>query len=464
MALPERIGKYEVRGLLGQGAMGVVYKAFDPVIQRPVAIKTLHRSQLGDAAAVEDIAARFRNEAQAVGRIAHPGVVAIYEFGQERDFSFIAMEYVEGRSLDHVLHGTPHLPEPQVLNIMDQLLAALEAAHGQRVWHRDIKPANLLIGTSGVVKLSDFGIARIENQGLTRAVALIGTPGYMAPEQYMGEAIDQRTDLFATGVLLYRLLTGKAAFSGTHEQVMFKILHEQPPAASQLIHEQQLDRKLAYDGLLQRAMAKRPDERFASAAEFRAALTALFGGDEATAIVPAAEWRRSVEAAAAREAAAHTGASSVGNASYWDSQALSRIERSLASHVGPMAKVMVRDAARHCPDLSSLAQELALHIDAPAKRAQFISAVTGGSQARPTTLSPASPTRLLDPAQGEPLSEELRQRAVQHLSRQLGPIAKVVVKRAAEQARGIEDFVQRVQAAAPEVDAQALNRVLRAND
>lgn len=458
MALPEKIGKYEIRGLLGQGAMGVVYKAFDPIIQRSVAIKTLHKSQLGDASAIADIAARFRNEAQAVGRIAHPGVVAIYEFGQEQEFSFIAMEYVEGRSLDHVLHGTPLLPEPQVLNIMDQLLSALEAAHAQGVWHRDIKPANLLIGTSGLVKLSDFGIARIENQGLTRAVALIGTPGYMAPEQYMGEAIDQRTDLFAAGVLLYRLLTGKAAFTGSHEQVMFKILHEQPPMPSQL----GLDRKLHYDELLQRAMAKKPEERFASAQAFRTALTELFGGDEATAVVPAHEWRRSVEAAAAREAAMHTGASSAPSA--WDSQALSRIERSLASHVGPMAKVMVRDAARSCPDLNSLAQALAQHIDAPAKRAQFISAVTaGGSMARPTTLSPASPTHLLDQP-GEKLSEELRLRAIQHLTRQLGPIAKVVVKRAAEQARGIDDFVQRVQTAAPEVDAQALSKALQSKD
>src|ERR1700712_3509804 len=163
MAIPERIGKYTISEVLGQGAMGVVYKGFDPHIQRPVAIKVIHKELLGDDRAKDSIAARFRNEAQAVGRIAHPGVVAIYEFGEDADTAYIAMEFVPGRNLEQVLAGTPMLDETQLLGIMDQLLSAMAVAHGHGVWHRDIKPANLLLTAAGQVKLTDFGIARIEH-------------------------------------------------------------------------------------------------------------------------------------------------------------------------------------------------------------------------------------------------------------------------------------------------------------
>ncbi|MEO8804950.1 MAG: serine/threonine-protein kinase, partial [Burkholderiaceae bacterium] len=213
MSHPERLGKYTITGVLGDGAMGVVYTGFDAGIQRRVALKTIHKKLIDDDKQSESIAARFRNEAQAVGRLLHPGIVAIYEYGEDETTAFIAMEYVEGRNLAQVLGKTRLLPEPELLRIMDQLLDALDCAHNHQVWHRDIKPANLIITATGQLKVADFGIARIENRALTQVDSIIGTPGYMAPEQYVGEAIDHRVDIFAAGVLLYRLLSGEAPFT-----------------------------------------------------------------------------------------------------------------------------------------------------------------------------------------------------------------------------------------------------------
>src|SRR5262245_15040139 len=232
MKHPERLGKYPITGVLGQGAMGVVYKARDPVIQRPVAIKTIHIGLVAGDAERANLSARFRNEAQAVGRLSHPGIVAIYEYGEDESTAYIAMEYVEGLSLERVLPPRRPLPESEALSVMQQLLDALACAHRAGVWHRDIKPANLIMTASGQLKLTDFGIARIENASLTQVTSVIGTPGYMAPEQYVGQGITHQVDLFAAGVLLYRMLTGIAPFAGPPEVAMYKILHEDPPAPS----------------------------------------------------------------------------------------------------------------------------------------------------------------------------------------------------------------------------------------
>jgi eukaryotic-like serine/threonine-protein kinase len=267
--IPERIGKYTISEVLGRGSMGTVYKGFDPHIHRPVAIKTIHRELLGDSTATDSMAARFRNEAKAVGRIAHPGVVAIYDFGEDGDVTFIAMEFVDGRTLDEILAVPQMLSEANVLAVMDQLLEALAVAHAQGVWHRDIKPANLIVTKAGQVKLTDFGIARLEDANLTQVSSMIGTPAYMAPEQFTGIGIDHRADLFACGVLLYRMLTGRRAFTGATEQVMYKILHEEPPPPSVVTNGA---RPAAFDAIVARAIAKNPADRYPDAHAMRAAL------------------------------------------------------------------------------------------------------------------------------------------------------------------------------------------------
>lgn len=473
--VPERISKYEISAVLGQGAMGVVYKGFDPHIRRPVAIKTIHKNLLGDPEAnaqQDSIAARFRNEAQAVGRIAHPGVVAIYEFGEDEHCAFIAMEFVEGRNLEQLLLESPLLDQPWLLHLMDQLLDALSAAHAQGICHRDIKPANLLLTTGGQLKLTDFGIARIADLNLTQVASTIGTPGYMAPEQYIGDELDHRADLFACGALLYRLLSGRPAFSGTPERVMYQVLNEHPTPPSQVSGVASTP---ALDDVVARALAKHPDDRYPNAQAMRQALAAAVvasggaGVGDATVILPLA--MRPPIGVAALGAPGTQLASPTG----WDPQALSRIERALASHVGPMAKLMVRDAARHCADLGSLATAVSQHIAEEGQRARFLdqvdarpagthasaaraaSAAGAASAARPLATQTGTPA----PAASQPLTDDFRARALQVLSRQLGPIAKVVVKRAAERAGSDQArFVQALVDGVDGVDRAALEREL----
>ena len=487
--LPASIGKYRITGVLGQGAMGMVYKDFDPHINRMVAIKTIHKNLLGDGDAVDSIAARFRNEAQAVGRIAHPGVVAIYELGQDEHTAFIVMEFVDGRSLDHVLRDSPLLPKVQLLSIMDQLLDALGAAHSHGVWHRDIKPANLMLTATGLLKLTDFGIARIEDAGLTQVAAVIGSPGYMAPEQYRGRGVDHRVDLFAAGVLLYRLLVGRLPFTGTAEQQMYQIINETPPPPSQLAPH----RTVAYDALVLRALAKDASQRFASAAEFREALSAaaiaatIAATSEDFATTLMVPRQQSVETLAAAppsrptQPTQPTSTSGTPGPTGWDAPALSRIERALASQIGPLAKLMVRDASRNCADLPSLARAVAEHIADPAERQKFLRDATGssspvaqasqsssslGRSTVSTQVPTPSSTRSIGSAtqttgSTQPPSEAYLARALQVLTRHLGPIAKIVLKRAAQQAPSEAAFVQAVIAACPELDEAQLRRELK---
>ncbi len=487
MNTPEKIGKYPIESVLGQGAMGTVYKGFDPHIQRPVAIKTVHKNLLRDLTDQASFAARFRNEAQAVGRLQHPNIVAIYEFGEDDAAAYIAMEFVEGKSLDQVLLATPLLPEAQALQIMEQLLAALECAHRHGVWHRDVKPANLILTAQGQVKLTDFGIARIENIGLTQVSSMIGTPGYMAPEQYVGEGIDHRADLFAAGVLLYRLLTGVLPFTGSVETVMYKILNEQAKPPSQLGQGKQVGRESAYDALLQKALAKDAGHRYQSAGDFRQALFAaskmeeshLQAADEATVIVPQAQWAQAVEAAA-KVAAQNaqpfgTSASNLGSAAVptgWDPVALTRIERALAAQIGPMSKLIVRQAAQRCPDMQSLAQELGQHFPQDAQRSNFIREVNLASQATPILNSAASIAQPASASAGEaagssgvkglePLTEAFKLHATMVLTRHIGPIAKILVKRAADKAQDKSDLIRLLLQTSGELDAAALERELK---
>ena len=481
--IPERIGKYTISAVLGRGSMGTVYKAFDPHIHRTVAIKTIHRELLGDSTAVDSMAARFRNEAKAVGRIAHPGVVAIYDFGEDGDVTFIAMEFVDGRTLDDILGVPQMLSEANVLAIMDQLLEALSVAHAQGVWHRDIKPANLIVTKQGQVKLTDFGIARLEDANLTQVSSMIGTPAYMAPEQFTGKGIDHRADLFACGVLLYRMLTGRRAFTGATEQVMYKILNEQPPPPSVVT---QGVRPVAFDAIVARAMAKNPAERYPDALAMRAALQALSRAPssatakatvilplpprdgEAPGVVTPSVVSPSVasprEMPPARDPALTSGAGTSGAGTSpvaWDPAELSRIERALATHVGPMARVMVREAARNHADTDSLTTAVSRHIQEEGKRRQFMDAARGGSHVTPVPSpmsSRATPVPQATPAPAaEPLAEDYKAKVAQVVTRKMGPIARVMVKRAADAAGGNQErFVQILLEALPEADRWAV--------
>jgi serine/threonine protein kinase len=269
MNAPARLGKYEIVEVLGKGAMGVVYKAFDPDIHRTVAIKTIRKELVDDQERATMMFARFKNEARAAGRLSHPGIVAVHDYGDLGDLTYIAMEFVQGASLRDYFNRGVRFQEHDIVSVMAQLLEALQHAHEQGVWHRDIKPANLIVMNSGRVKIADFGIAKVDTSQLTQTGLVMGSPGYMAPEQYTGGAVDWRADLFAAGVVMYQLLTGVRAFSGTTEQMAYKVCHVTPPPVSEADPGRGWER---YDQVLARALAKEPDARFQTAESFRAAI------------------------------------------------------------------------------------------------------------------------------------------------------------------------------------------------
>ncbi|MDQ5877419.1 MAG: eukaryotic-like serine/threonine-protein kinase, partial [Pseudomonadota bacterium] len=265
--LPQKLGKYEIRRELGKGAMGVVYEGWDAGIGRRVALKTVRRDQLEGGEAAE-LLSRFKREAQAAGRLNHPNVVAVYEYGEDEGTAFIAMEYIEGRELKDIFDKNERVKLPDVLQLMTQLLDAIGHAHANGIVHRDIKPANVFLLPDGRLKVGDFGIARMESSNLTQAGSVLGTPAYMSPEQFMGQTVDGRSDLFSAGVILYQFLTGEKPFTGQLTTIMHKVLKEDPIAPSEL----NVQVPAGFDGLIRKALAKRPDERFQNAQAFISAL------------------------------------------------------------------------------------------------------------------------------------------------------------------------------------------------
>lgn len=230
MDKPIRLGKYEILDTLGKGAMGVVYKGFDPHIHRPVALKTIRLDLLDDD--VENIFARFENEAKAAGRLSHPGIVAVYEYGEEGSVAYIVMEYVEGYTLGEYFSRQIQFSLEDSISILVQLLDAIGHAHEQGVVHRDIKPSNIILTQAGRLKVTDFGIAHIQSSELTQVGMIMGTPYYMAPEQYLGVRVDGRADLYAAGVLLFYLLTGQKPFDGSREQLSYSVCNMPAPRPS----------------------------------------------------------------------------------------------------------------------------------------------------------------------------------------------------------------------------------------
>ncbi|HEX4522990.1 MAG TPA: serine/threonine-protein kinase [Casimicrobiaceae bacterium] len=273
MADISTLGKYEIRHEIGRGAMGVVYEGYDPMIKRIVALKTIRADQLVGADG-PNVIARFRREAQAAGRLNHPNIVQIYEFGEDAGTWFIAMEKIDGRELKQCFETNERFTTTDIVRIMSQVLDALDYSHRQGVIHRDIKPANIFLLPGGVAKVGDFGIAHIETSNLTQVGAVMGTPSYMSPEQIMGLPVDGRSDLFSAGVVLYQFLTGERPFSGSATTTMQKVLKEDPLPPSSL----NVQAPSGMDAVVSKALAKRPEDRFQTAREFADALRAAAPG------------------------------------------------------------------------------------------------------------------------------------------------------------------------------------------
>ncbi len=294
-----RLGKYEIRGTLGKGAMGTVYDGWDPIIARRVAIKTVKIPDAHDAEAVEELA-RFRREAQAAGRLTHPNIVGVYDYGEDGDIAFIVMEFVDGPTLKGLLKDQARMALPDIVRVMDDVLTGLAFSHARGIVHRDIKPANVMMSSDGRAKIADFGIARIESSSMTQAGTVMGTPAYMSPEQFMGQTVDARTDLYSAGVLLYELLTGEKPFEGGMTAIMHKALHTDPPRPSDI----SVTSPPAMDAVVAKAMAKRPENRFANAEAFAAAMRQAASAPAAAAPAAAEDDEATMVSAPARPAPA----------------------------------------------------------------------------------------------------------------------------------------------------------------
>jgi eukaryotic-like serine/threonine-protein kinase len=291
----KKLGRYDLVRVLGKGAMGIVYEGRDPNLERRVAIKTVKVENLSEEAAAE-YEARFRTEARSAARLQHPNIVSVYDSDRDGDIAFLVMEYIQGDDLKYHLDKGIRYSLEQSLKMIRDLLSALDYAHKQGIVHRDVKPANLLIEPGGRVKLTDFGVARIQDSGeATRTQgSMVGTLKYMSPEQVQGQKIDSRADLFSVGVVLYQLLTDKRPFDGDND---FSIIHQiightpAPPSS--------FNARLppAIDAVVARALAKDREQRFASARDFASALQSAIRRAEDATVVPPADPSRKIEAA-----------------------------------------------------------------------------------------------------------------------------------------------------------------------
>jgi len=262
------IGKYRIVEQVGEGAMGVVYRATDPVLNRTVAIKVMCDAVARD----DDLRGRFLREAQAAGSLQHPNVITIYDFGETDGHLFIAMEFVEGQDLETL--AARHIPLPLIdkLDIVIDVLSGLAFAHKRGIVHRDIKPANIRIDDEGRARVMDFGIAHLSASSMTRTGIMVGTPAYMAPEQIVGTPVSPATDLFSVGTVLYELLTGSKPFQAESIQsIMYQIVSQPAPP----LNAAKLGIPTALDSILSRAMAKDAGDRYPSALEMANALTAV---------------------------------------------------------------------------------------------------------------------------------------------------------------------------------------------
>jgi predicted Ser/Thr protein kinase len=262
----DRIGRYKIVRELGRGAMGVVYHAIDPNIGRPVAIKTINLGAVLKPDEQERMRERLFREARSAGILSHPGIVTIYDVEQQGDLAYIAMEYVDGPTLDQVLSQPQPLAPERLFNILAQTASALDYAHGKGIVHRDVKPANIMIAADGTAKITDFGIAKITaSEQFTMTGSIVGTPHYMSPEQVQGQTVDGRSDQFSLAVIAFEMLTGEKPYTGEHlTTVVYKIVAEEPPAP----HRINSSLGAAIENVLRKGLSKKPEGRYATCQEF----------------------------------------------------------------------------------------------------------------------------------------------------------------------------------------------------
>lgn len=438
----DRLGKYEIVGLLGGGSMGKVYKAFDPSIRRTVAIKTI-RKELLEHNEASAMLARFKNEAQAAGRLSHPGITSIYDYGDEESVAYIVMEYVQGNGLDEYFKRGTRFSVQDLISIMVQLLDALDFAHNQGIVHRDVKPSNLMVMNNGRLKVADFGIARIDTSDLTQVGMIMGTPGYMAPEQYVDSDIDRRADIFAAGVIFYQLLAGVKPFTGNIDLICHKIRNEDPVLPSQVDPARNL---FHFDSVVLKALAKQPAQRYESAKAFRDAILAAHQDTVSPSLSEETiiECSSAVPSSKDQVASSRTtmGSMSTGTTGYpagWDVDLLVKIEKRLTKVVGPVARVMIKRAAKRTLDVSELYELIGNELENVPDRTMFLASKNEFVQSPSISKINTTDSNQILPDFIQ-IGDDQMERATRQLASFLGPIAKILVKKAASKATNPQNF------------------------
>lgn len=453
---PARVGKYRVDGVIGRGAVGIVYRGHDEQIDRPLAIKTLRHDVLHNVADRDNLLQRFAAEARSAGRCLHPNIVTVFDYVEQDGSPFIILEYVDAGTLENVISSGTMLPIRQVGEIMAQLLFALDHAHSKGVVHRDVKPANILCPSATSIKVTDFGVARFDALGLTNpnGIGAIGTPNYMSPEQFLGRPVDGRADLFSAGVILFQLLAGAKPFVANDiAELMRKLLNESAAHISTLRpgNWEQLN------SVVQMALARNPDDRFQSAGAFIDALNAAIEATASDNTPPLDLTKISSETKVQAEAGdTESGGSTTGTRDQADlSQTMSAklmpatlgaVEAALAKSIGPIARVVVRKASLQSTDPDMLLTSLSDQIPIESEAAKF------RKEAEQTIRADQGVAAVqLDAL----ISTDDVQAATEALVPLVGPVAGVLAKRLAQTAIGHEDFFRRLSESIPDTDQRA---------
>jgi serine/threonine protein kinase len=441
MKIGQKIGRYRVEGLVGTGAMGEVYRAYDPVIDRPVAIKILRSELIADSGSMQWLQ-RFRREARAAGRRSHPNIVAIWDFGEDNGTPFLAMEYVDGRRLDEVIKSSGRLETSRAVVIITQVLSALGFAHENGIIHRDVKPANIIVLPNDGVKIADFGIARVDTSEFTFAGDLMGTPAYMAPEQIAGAPVDLRIDLFAAGVILFEMLTGVKPFRGNSITEIMRVMKTRGSEDIKVLNPAVPD---ALRRVIAKSIAFDPSERYTDAAAFSKAIS---GAVRASTGEPQVT-NTSAPEGSLTETKIMPIAGAVPNLpgeAFLHPDLSREIERDLATYIGPMAGNALRRAARQTNDLPTLYELLGKQINTPKDRAEFLARGYQRADAgfgRPRASPSPQPEGAAEPNLDRPVISPSPASIVAietDLIRYIGPIAIILVKRELKKFESLTDF------------------------
>lgn len=440
---PESIGKYQIESILGLGSMGVVYKAYDPYIDRCVAIKVL-QGHLLDTDKGQEFVLRFNQEAKAAARCLHPNIVTVFDFGTTDGVPFIVMEYVEGVDLRRKIHYDAPFSLNITLHICKQILDAMAYAHSRGVIHRDIKPSNILLRSDGSVKVSDFGVARIDTSALTHSGYLIGTPNYMAPEAFLGKPVDKRWDLYSVGVMMYELLTKRLPDKDMS-------LNETLSPIENCANLSQLQLRATLM-VLQHALCPEPLKRFASADTFLKELKQIPLDNPNPLEVESLVTKADMTLAEQYQIPAKP-IRPMSSSGRWSPDLLKILEGTLTHHIGPMARFLVEKYSRDTNRLDELCSRLAQHIPSENERQEFLRSLDNAgilNQWIPQaphlaqgSLSQASISSA-EKNKSTGFPADVLKTLSHHLAYYIGPIATRLVDRAAGQSSTVEEIQAKI--------------------